>query len=69
VTLTLSYSINGGETQQLGRWTESYDNDITRIDIDLSFLAGKNVEFIFTTRAKGSNDAAWAFWLAPRILR
>ena len=69
VTLTLSYSVNGGEPQQLGRWTELYDNEITRIDIDLSFLAGKKVEFIFTTRAKDTNEDDWAFWLMPRIVR
>jgi len=69
VILTLSYSINGGNPEQLGRWTETYDDEITRIDIDLSFLAGKKVEFIFTTRAKGANEDDWAFWLLPRIIR
>ena len=69
VTLTLSYKADGGKAEQLGRWTELYDEDITRIDIDLSFLAAKNVEFIFTTRAKGTNIDDWAFWLMPRIVR
>lgn len=69
VTMILSYSINGGSPQQLGKWTEVYDEEITRIDIDLSFLAGKKVEFIFTTRANGINVDDYAFWLMPRIVR
>ena len=69
VSLILSYSIDGGDPVQLDRWVELYDNEITRIDIDLSFLAGEKVEFIFTARAKGTNEDDWAFWLMPRIVR
>jgi hypothetical protein len=69
VSMTISYSINGGEAQQLGKWVQTYDEDITRIDLDLSFLAGKNVTFIFTTRARDDGMDNMVFWLMPRIMR
>lgn len=69
VTFRLSYSVNGGKVKDLGSWTEVYDNKVSHLDVDLSFLAGKDVELILTVLNNGSNEGDWAFWLAPTIWR
>ena len=69
VTFILNYSADGGSVQNLGSWTEEYDGDYTRIDIDLSSLADKKVEFILKVENNDSSKDDRAFWLAPRIER
>lgn len=67
VTFTLSYSIHGGQPVRLGKWSQTYDNQVTHIDLDLSTLAGEEVQFILTVKANGSNVDNRAFWLKPTI--
>lgn len=68
VVFQLNYRIPGGVTNNLGEWREEADGRITRVNIDLSDLAGRSVELILTTLANGpSNDDA-AFWLMPHIV-
>ena len=55
--------------RNLDTWNEVYDGDFTRVDIDLSPLAGKSVEFILTVLNNGDNQEDWVFWLRPAILR
>ncbi len=69
VTFKLDYQIVGGPVQNLGKWKQTYDGNIQKIDIDLSFLAGKRVIFILTVESNGSNEGDIAFWLRPRIVR
>jgi len=38
------------------------------LDVDLSSLAGKSVEFVLAVLANGPSFQDWAFWLAPRIV-
>lgn len=68
VTFKLSYQV-GGEVRDLGSWAQKHDSEITKIDLDLSSLADKDVSFIFTVYSNGSNLDDWAFWLLPRIMR
>jgi hypothetical protein len=56
-------------TEYLGEWHEIYDGKITRVDVDLSELAGEKVEFELTVRANGSSKDDAAFWLMPHIER
>jgi hypothetical protein len=65
----LEYQIGDGEIKTLGRWDESYDGKFTKVDIDLSPLAGKEVKFILTVRAKDVFDQDSAIWLLPAIYR
>jgi len=65
----LEYQIGDGEIKTLGRWDESYDGEFTKIDIDLSPLAGKDVRFILTVRAKDVFDQDSAIWLLPALYR
>lgn len=67
VTFSLDYRINGGSSTNLGRWHEVYDGKITRVDVDLSALAGQKVQFILSVDNNGRASHAQAFWLVPSI--
>ena len=69
VLFQLKYTIGDGDEVNFGRWNESYDEKITRIDLDLSSLAGKKVRFILIVKANGSPSGDAAFWLVPKIIR
>lgn len=43
------------------------DGSLTPIDLDLSSLAGKTLEFILAVRADGSPQEDWAVWNSPQI--
>jgi hypothetical protein len=47
---------------------ELYDDAFTRVDVDLSDLDGKRVQFMLTVDANGSPRDDRAFWLVPRIV-
>jgi len=69
VRFQLNYRADGGSLQNLGQWDESYDGSIRKLDVDLSSLAGKSVEFVLAVQANGASNQDWAFWLLPRIVR
>ena len=68
VIMTVSYN-DTGTWKQLGTWTVDYADDPVKIDIDLSFLAGKTVQFGFTVAANGTSAQDWAHWVYPRIIQ
>ncbi len=68
VTISLDARIDGGNPVNLGKWVETYDEKLTKIDIDLSSYAGKNVEFILGISNR-SNVTSDVFWLAPRVVQ
>jgi len=68
VTFQLNYQISDTPVQNLSTWTEVYDGNIRTIDVDLSFLKGKDVELILTVlNTNGSNIDDSAFWLLPGV--
>ena len=67
VLFSLDYRVSGGSKKNLGQWEETYDGVIRRIDIDLSALADKKVQFILGVTNQGKASVANAFWLAPSI--
>ena len=69
VIYRLDYRIGGGPVQTLGTFGERYDGLYYPADIDLSALAGQNVNFILTVLANGSAVGDRALWVAPRIVR
>lgn len=70
VTFRLDYRLNGDNTvHNLGLWEESYDGVVTIVELDLSSLAGQEVVFILTVKAKAAPDDDNAFWLSPHIER
>jgi hypothetical protein len=69
VVFQLNYRADGASVQNLGTWTEVFDRSITKLDIDLTPLAGKSVEFILTVYNNGNSVDDNAFWLLPRVMR
>lgn len=68
VIFQLNYRVGDGEMQTLWEAREVYDDELTRVDVDLSLLEGEEVRFVLTVLANGSPDDDRAFWLAPRIV-
>lgn len=69
VAFQVQYQVDNGNVKTLGTWYEAYEGKYNPIDVDLSFLAGKNVKFILATGANGNWDQDYALWIAPRITR
>jgi hypothetical protein len=70
VTFQLNYIVDGaGEVRTLDSWDQVYDGEFEKIDIDLSPLAGRRVEFLLTVLNNGESTEDWAQWLYPRIMR
>jgi hypothetical protein len=56
-----------GVLKSLTEWTETCDGTLRSVDVDLTSLAGKNVEFVLAVLANGSASQDWAVWVAPQI--
>src|SRR6185503_17440075 len=65
----LQYQIGNGDVRTLGSWREIYEGDYYPITIDLSFLSGEKVKFIFTVYSNGNSHEDFALWVTPRITR
>lgn len=68
VVFRLDY-VSNGKTQTLGSWREVYEGKFYSVDIDLSSLAGKKVQFVLVVAANGSARDDEAIWVTPRIIR
>ncbi len=58
-----------GGVYTLGSWHEVYEGMHTRIDVDLSGLAGQQVQFILEVDNNDSSYEDKVFWMAPHIKR
>ena len=67
VIFKLDYEGEDGSIGNLGEWHELYDEQAYQINLDLTHLAGKKVQFILSVESIGDPKAARAFWFAPRI--
>jgi hypothetical protein len=61
------YYKEGATTALLNEWAKSCDGTMKAVDIDLTPIKGKNVEFILTVLANGSSAQDWAVWVKPQI--
>ncbi len=68
MTMQLNYRADGGVLTPLRDWDETYDGEFRVVEVDLSSLAGRSVEFVLAVQANGPFNQDWAFWLAPRIV-
>lgn len=68
VRYQLKYSEGSGEVL-LGEWLETCDDKVTSIDLDLSSLNGKTVQFILIVMTDGPSDDDISLWIYPRIER
>ncbi len=69
VIFRLDYQIGSGPVRHLGQWNEAYEGRWYTVDIDLSALRGREVQFIFTVHANGSPRQDFAVWIGPHLLR
>jgi hypothetical protein len=65
-TFQLNYK-ESGALKNLGQWTETCDGSMKDVDVDLSSIAGKNVQFALAVLANGPADDDSAVWVSPRI--
>ena len=66
VKFQLNYR-EAGATKSLGEWAESCDGALRAIDVDLTSLAGKTVQFALAISANGSSSQDWAVWVSPQV--
>lgn len=60
---------DGVNTLSLGKWNKICDGKLLPIDLNLSGLNGKTIQFIFLVRAEGDALDDWAIWNSARIER
>lgn len=65
----LQYRIGNGEIQTLASWKETYEGKFQVVEVDLSALAGKKVNFILAVDSRGDPVGDEAVWVQPRIVR
>ncbi len=68
VRYQLKYVDSGGEVL-LGEWLEACEGKVVDIDLNLSALTGKVVQFVLVVKAEGVADGDLALWISPRIER
>jgi len=67
VTFALDYILPDGRIRNLGEWFEAYEGGVYIIDVDLSSLIGKKVQFVLSVTNDDQPAKANAFWLVPSI--
>lgn len=58
-----------GEPQFLQEWDKACNSRLLPVEVSLSALRDKNIQFILVVRAAGSIDYDWAIWNSARIER
>jgi hypothetical protein len=69
VNFELHFQVYGQNTQLWGEWREKYDEAVTKLDLDLTPLAGNQVAFWLVVRSNGPPDHSAAYWRNVQILR
>ncbi len=65
----LYYRVGNGSFVELGEWYETYDQLWNPLEIDLSFLAGQNVQFSLVVWNDDTSEDNRGLWLNPMIYR
>jgi hypothetical protein len=66
VKFQLNYR-EGSASNSLGQWTDSCDGKLVDVDVDLSSIAGRTVQFVLAVVANGSALQDQAIWVGPRV--
>ncbi|MBA4376656.1 MAG: hypothetical protein C0401_10860 [Anaerolinea sp.] len=69
VRFFLRYRVEGGTLEQLGQWDVKYTDAPVVLDVDLSSLAGKKINFVLQVATVDSSAQDWAHWVNPRIIK
>jgi hypothetical protein len=67
VKFQLNYKETSGAFNSLGEWTDTCDGVLREIDLNLSGIAGKSVQFVLAVLANGPATEDWAIWVNPRV--
>jgi hypothetical protein len=67
VKFQLSYKEGTDVPRLLDEWVEACEGFLSTLDVDLSSLAGRNVQFVLAVLANGGSGQDWAVWVNPRI--
>ena len=67
VKFQLNYREASGAFSSLGEWTETCDSVLREIDVNVSSLAGRNIQFILAVLANGAATDDSAIWVSPRV--
>jgi hypothetical protein len=67
LTFSLDYQIGSEPVRNLGSWRETYDGEMTLVDLDLASLVGYDVRFILSAVNNGRPASANALWFVPSI--
>jgi hypothetical protein len=67
VKFQLNYKESSGAFNSLGEWTETCDGTLKDIDVNLSSIAGKNVQLVLAVLANGAATQDMAVWVIPRV--
>ncbi len=68
VTFQISYK-ESDTVKALDKWEKTCTGSLLPIDIDLSGLRGRSVQFIFTVTANGTAQDNWAIWNSAQIVQ
>lgn len=60
-------SATNADARSLGEWTDTCDGVLKDVDVDLSSLAGKTVQFALAILANGPPAQNLAVWVSPRV--
>jgi hypothetical protein len=61
--------LEGATEVTVGEWAERCDGNLTSLDVNLSALVGRTVQFELVVIAVGSPNAYTSLWVSPRIER
>jgi hypothetical protein len=67
VKFQLNYRETSGVFNSLGEWADTCDGVLKDIDLDLSSIAGKSVQFVLAVIANGPPTQDSAVWVSPRV--
>jgi Ig-like domain-containing protein len=66
VKFQLNYK-ESGVLKPLGEWSDTCDGTLKDVDVDLSSIAGKSVQFALAVLANGVATQDSAIWVSPRV--
>jgi hypothetical protein len=69
VKFQLNYVEAGMAPVSIREWTKSCDSNLLSLDVDLSSLAGKSVQFMLAVTTDGAAQSEKTVWVNPRIER
>jgi len=61
-------AMTGNERITIGEWHEVSDGNMQSVNLDMSYLAGQSLQFVFTLRSENAIRENRGFWFFPILL-